>query len=181
MAEVRTLRTQQRPRTDLSRRRGRSATSRQPIAETDPLKLPDLKLGDGLRFVCRGWTCDRRGGRWDRVMPKIKQQQQQQQREEEKAKLTTLGVCLPPGITVPAAATVPDNGRRDLVCSPPPLLSWRYEHLIEFPFIFICRGLGSFRKLAIRRIQRTDGKKPINGNVWEEVGRSRSSLQILGS
>jgi hypothetical protein len=53
-------------------------------------------------------------------MPKTKQQQQ---REEEKAKLTTLGVCLPTGITVPAAATVPDNGRRDLVCSlPPPLL-----------------------------------------------------------
>jgi hypothetical protein len=49
-------------------------------------------------------------------MPKIKQQQ----REEEKVKLKTLRVCLPPGITVPAAATVPDNGRRDLVCSPHP-------------------------------------------------------------
>jgi hypothetical protein len=107
-------------------------------------------------------------------MPKIKQQQQ---REEEKVKLKTLGVCLPPGITVPTTATVPDNGRRDLVCSPPPPpLSWIYEHLIEFRFIFICRGLGSFRKLAIRRIQRANGKKPINGYVWEEVGRSRSSL-----
>jgi hypothetical protein len=49
-------------------------------------------------------------------MPKIKQQQQQQQREEEKVKLKTLGVCLPPGITVPTTATVPDNGRRDLGC-----------------------------------------------------------------
>ncbi|CAM6020837.1 unnamed protein product [Sphagnum balticum] len=55
MAEVQTLRTQQRRRTDLSRRRGRSAASpQQRIAETDPLKLPDLKLSDGLRFVCRG-------------------------------------------------------------------------------------------------------------------------------
>jgi hypothetical protein len=31
--------------------------------------------------------------------------------------------------------------------------------------MFICRGLGSFRTLAIRRIQRADGKKPINGYV----------------
>jgi hypothetical protein len=51
-------------------------------------------------------------------MPKIKQQQQQQ-REEEKVQLKILGVCLPPGITVPATATVPDNGRRDPVCFPP--------------------------------------------------------------
>jgi hypothetical protein len=55
-------------------------------------------------------------------------------------------------------------------------LSWIYEHLIEFRFIFICRGLGSFRKLAIRRIKRANGKKAINGYVWEEVGRSRSSM-----